>query len=328
MTIRIIRRKTKTLAMRVRRKVAFGYRFLDWHAVGKSRYLSQEPLLNRPAQDGPDRFVDSRKLDFYENGIAICSQEEYIKLAQRILPSVREEFAEAIQIFDAGTIARGIRSVDSQNRFWYINSESGVIRLIYVDLNHPSLAEYFREEHHVRAAGAESDTTDHSIDNLYKQYPEIRNLVQDPALSGVALLANDNDPNPILIQLERKTHTTGDANNYIHYDTRDGAFKAYLYLTDVAGGSSGPIAVSKGSHHWKRYPRLLHDIGAKGKQIFSQRDVEPYGIQPFIPMLGRVGLLFCFSGNSIHKATDVAIGQERWSVKGGAKVDHLDGLTA
>ena len=307
----MIRRKFRGLKNRGGVMLGSGYRYLNWHAIGKSRYLSQEPLLKRPAQDGHDRFVDSRKIEFYENGITICSQEEYIELAQRILPSVREEFAEAIQHFEAGIITR---KVDSQGRFWYINTESGVIRLTYADLNHPSLAEYFRPEIYGRATGSDLGATDHSIENLYQKYPEIKNLVEDPALSQVALLANDNDPNPLLIQFERKTHTTGDANNYIHYDIREGAFKAYLYLTDVVDELSGPIAVSKGSHHWAQYPRLLRDIGAKGKQQFSNRDVEPYGIQPFMPMLGNTGLLFCFSGNSIHKATDVAIGQERWSL--------------
>ncbi|MBI3318085.1 MAG: phytanoyl-CoA dioxygenase family protein [Candidatus Omnitrophica bacterium] len=294
----------------VERRVRTGFSVCAWRLLGRRRYFQAEAFLKRPDGSKGEGDLALKKVRLYEDGFVTLSSNRYAQAAGIALAAFRRDFEEAIRIYEApGPSGGRIVRIDDQKRCWSWIADSGVIRLLYEDRGHPLYEGIFGKGHSLSQARGGAAT----LQDLYARYPFVQHLVEDPDLVSMARYANGGDSSPIAIQIERKVHSEKPDYSFLHFDTIRSTLKAYLYLTDVEEGC-GPLAISKGSHHWKRHPLMLEEIMARRKTRFSPEEIRRYGISPPVPIHGKAGSLFCFTSNAIHSATDVAPGRERWSV--------------
>ncbi len=292
-------------------KFRLGWSSWIWRRGGRQRYFKEEPILKFPDPSrAPGPVIYQKMQELYERGYTVLDTEQYRKLAQAALSQFREEFQEPIRIYDDPNAGdRRIVRVDDRGWYWSGGTTSGVIRLIFEDRSHPDYRAVFGEDH-AREMENKGVAT---VQDLCAPYPWMRELLEDKALCAMAAYANGGDTRPMAVQIERKTHSRKEAYNFLHFDTLSSTFKSYLYLTDVGEGT-GPVSISPGSHHWKRYPLLLEDVMARKRSRFTLEDLERYGAAPLEPVNGSAGSLFCFTPNALHTATQVEPGRERWSI--------------
>jgi hypothetical protein len=292
-------------------KTAIGRRvdIVKWAMSGKAKYLAETPFLTKPQPTGNAELDRCRK-DFYEKGVAVTSGFAPSRSIPDLLQGIKNEFTEVIEIFDK-SLPEGKRVdyVDGKRRQWYINAAEGVLQCLFDDPTH----EQYNQVYNEKRAQLQKEKKFATVQDLLTQFPTLKEAIENPVVHGLAAYANDGYTRPVSIKLERKTLTTGANYNRIHFDTHLSTFKTYLYLTDVSL-QSGAFAYAEGSHHWKMYPQMLFEVMAKKKKLFVKEDLERYGLKPFSYAALPAGSLFCFTGNIIHSATNVEVG-ERWSVQ-------------
>lgn len=284
-----------------------------WYLLGKSQLLKTEPFLSKPVAGQPPTDLDQKKQRYYEDGVVILDEHFRTKEECRVfIEQVKKDFTEAIDIYNSTSPgAKAINQFDQAGRDWYISAGEGIIQLIHQDLEHPLYRTVFGEERYQTRI----DQHVRSIKDLYKDYPLVYDIVRNSSLTELASYANKS-PRPIVVKIERKTHTRGSGFNteYVHYDTNVSTVKAYMYLNDV-DERTGALAVSYGSHHWNVYPKLLTDIKLRKRKGFNLKEMTRYGIPAFEKVCLPAGSLFCFTGNVLHCATDVEEGHERWTIQ-------------
>lgn len=297
----------KALLQQVRGRVDAAYRAADWNLFGRAQYLAQPALV--PA---PDAKAGTAHRSFYQDGAVMLDGAPYASGIAPALQALRGDFAEAIGILnDPASKGKKIKRIDARRRQWQIGTESGFIRLLFEDRRHPAFARIFGDAY----AQAQDEQRVATTEDLYAAHPFIRRVAEDASLAQLAGYGNGGDARPLVVQLERKTHTEAEGNSMkVHIDQVNGTFKAYLYLTNVLAPEDGALELSKGSHHWKAYPVLLDEIMAKRRTKFTEAELPRFGVAPLSPVFGPAGSFFAFTSNLLHRATNVAPGRERWSV--------------
>ena len=91
-------------------------------------------------------------------------------------------------------------------------------------------------------------------------------------------------------------------------------FKNYVYLNNV-DETNGALAISNGSHHWKLYPKLLEYLKVRKNKTFPLKYIKRLKIPPILPFFGEANKVFGFTGNAVHRATNVHKGKERWTIQ-------------
>lgn len=282
--------------------------FANWMLLGKERYRS-EAFLRRPSPSS-DAQLDRFKNDFYENGVAVVDGFKMSRPVESVLADLKKEFAPAIEKFNASLPeGKQMHYVDAEGRKWYVNAQEGLIQCQYDDPTHPLYAQINGEE----KARQQKEKNVQTIATLFNRFPVFKEAVDTPHVVAINDYANGGYRQPLTIKLERKIKTLGEGYNQIHFDTYLSSVKAYLYLTDV-DKERGAFAYSPGSHHWKLYPQMLHEIMGWQRKLFTEEDLGRYQIKPFSYASFPAGTLFSFTGNIIHSATDVTK-DERWTVQ-------------
>ena len=162
------------------------------------------------------------------------------------------------------------------------------------------------------------DVPPYTISNGLSEFSYLKKILTQSSILNLVHYANFGDTNPLLIKIERKTYTFQENKyneHYIHADTiNKSTFKYYVYLNDV-DETNGAFAISKSSHHWKMYPKLLEYLKVRKNKTFPLKYIKRLKIPPILPFYGKANTVFGFSGNTLHRATNVHKGKERWTIQ-------------
>lgn len=278
---------------------------VSWRLGGRKEYLRATTVLKNPINRHDNPALASMFKTYYEDGITAIDRIDP-QQTTLLLNSVKEVLGDAIHAFDSAKQEdRWVTCVDDRGRHWTYYTLGGQV---YIDIPNGD---------NLSLCGAEYDAQTYTIQRLFEDHPHFQKLLQHPLLLEFCKYANCCDITPNILRVDRRIHASAAnviSDAFPHVDDTRGMVKIYLYLNDV-DETNAPFAISKGSHHWGWYPKLLELLMVLKIKMYTPDMIRRCGINPFEFYFGKAGTLLGISTNAVHRSTNLEEGKERWTVQ-------------
>ena len=277
-----------------------------------AEYQAKTPTLTDPGLSTTLNVSDDiyeLAAHYYDDGVVVLHDQSFKREMPDLLADLKKEFCPMVKYFDqAPNVYSRNFFWDSRGRRWFLNKPKGVLQL--------SVPYSVNNTYNARLHPMYSEQLDlYNTDSLKRDFPVFEKILGDELLRKFVSYANKTNQLPSHIVIERRIHASiADRDDFLpHVDMSEGVFKSFIYLNDV-GRLNGPIHVSKGSHHWGLYPRLLKDIylgQTKHASILKTDIGSKWGINLFEPIVGSAGDQVLVSTNALHHASSPMKNLER-----------------